>query len=252
MHYKTYLLTSLLLFSGLSLCAGNIVGQFTGEVNVAWGEAIPGVKTKIHTNEKIIALTFDACGSVNDGYDAKLIDYLIKEKVPATLFVTGRWIDKFKKEFINLSKDSLFEIENHGLNHKPASVKGESAYGIKGTRNIQELIDEVEKNAVKMQNLTGKKPKFYRSGTAYYDEAAVKVIKKLGYEAVGFSVLGDAGATFSKAKVKQQLLSAPAGSIIIMHMNHPEKDTAEGVIEAIPILKEKGFKFVKLEDYILE
>jgi peptidoglycan/xylan/chitin deacetylase (PgdA/CDA1 family) len=68
---------------------------------------------------------------------------------------------------------------------------------------------------------------------------------------VGFSVLGDRGATYSREQVKNALLSANTGSIIICHMNHPEKETAEGVIDAIPELKKKGFEFVKLSGYSL-
>jgi hypothetical protein len=34
-------------------------------------------------------------------------------------------------------------------------------------------------------------------------------------------------------------------------MNHPEGDTAEGVIEAIPELKKRGFRFVKVSEYDL-
>jgi peptidoglycan/xylan/chitin deacetylase (PgdA/CDA1 family) len=33
-----------------------------------------------------------------------------------------------------------------------------------------------------------------------------------------------------------------------MHMNHPEGETAQGVIEAIPEMKKRGFRFVKLSE----
>ena len=230
----------------------NIVKQFKGRIPNEWGEKLPGVKTHLITNDKAIALTFDACGSKNDGYDEQLINFLIAQKIPATLFINSRWIDKHRKEFNGLVASNLFEIENHGLNHKPASVNGKSKYGIKGTASVSELFDEVEKNALKIESLTGKKPYFYRSGTAYYDDVAVKVIEALGYEIAGFSVLGDAGATYKKEQVKEALLSAQPGSIVICHMNHPEGETAEGIIEAIPLLKKQGFKFVTLSAYALE
>jgi peptidoglycan/xylan/chitin deacetylase (PgdA/CDA1 family) len=44
-------------------------------------------------------------------------------------------------------------------------------------------------------------------------------------------------------------MECPPSSIILMHMNHPEGETADGVIEAIPELKKRGFKFVKLAEY---
>lgn len=41
-----------------------------------FGEFIKGVITGIDTSEKIVALTFDACGGNGNGYNANLINYL--------------------------------------------------------------------------------------------------------------------------------------------------------------------------------
>ena len=57
-------------------------------------------------------------------YDSSLINFLKEEKIPATLFISGRWIDANYDTFIKLSKDTLFEIENHGLRHKPSQPAG--------------------------------------------------------------------------------------------------------------------------------
>ena len=104
-------------------------------------------------------------------------------------------------------------------------------------------------NALKIQTLTGRKPKYYRPAAAYCDEICVEIANALGYEVVNFSVLGDAGVTYTKRRVKEALSKAPPSSIILLHMNHPESETAEGVIEAIPELKRRGFRFVKLSEY---
>jgi peptidoglycan/xylan/chitin deacetylase (PgdA/CDA1 family) len=138
------------------------------------------------------------------------------------------------------------------MNHKPASVNGRSVYGLKGNENPAELVDEVELNAEKIEKLTGRKPLYYRSGTAYYDETAVKIIHELGYKIAGFSVLGDMGATYKKAQVEKALLGAAPGSVVIFHINHPEKETGKGVIAALPKLKARGYKFVKLSDCTLK
>ena len=229
-----------------------ITAKYQGMAPLQWGENVKGVLTKLDTNDKVIALTFDACGSKGDGFDSMLFDYLVKEKIPATFFISGRWIDRHPEEFKKISSNSLFEIENHGMNHKPASVNGRAVYGIKGDENLGELVDEVELNAEKIEKLTGRKPQFYRSGTAYYDEVAVQIIHELGYKIAGFSVLGDMGATYKKEQVKNALLGAPAGSVVIFHINHPEKDTGKGVIAALPALKSRGYKFVRLADYSME
>ena len=227
-----------------------IVSTFSGKSPKEWGEVVKGVKTRLRTNQKVIALTFDACrGPRSSGYDAKLINYLKREKIPAALFISGRWIDANREIFEELAKNPLFEIENHGLNHKPCSVNGRSVYGIEGTKSVDEIFDEIEQNAIKIETLIGRKPRYYRPGAAYCDEICVEVAIALGYEVVSFNVLGDAGVTYSKKQVKEALLNAPSSSIVLLHMNQPEGETAEGLIEAIQELRKHGFKFVRLSDY---
>ncbi|KKS68315.1 MAG: Polysaccharide deacetylase [candidate division TM6 bacterium GW2011_GWE2_42_60] len=227
-----------------------IVTQFEGKVPYEWSETATGVVSTLGTSDKVIALTCDACGSKTDGYDKELIDFLIKENVPATLFINARWIDKNPTIFKELAANPLFEIESHGMEHKPCSVNGNSIYGLQGTKSPAEVVDEVEKNGLKIALLTGRKPKYYRSGTAFYDEVAVQIVSELGYKVIGFSVLGDKGATLNANEVEKAFLTSENGSIIICHFNRPEKETGAGLRRAIPKLKEKGFTFVKLEEYL--
>ncbi len=230
-----------------------LVAAYAGETPEEWGEAVTGVKTSLKTKDRVIALTFDACGSPKGkGVDMDLIRFLEQEKVPATLFINARWIDANPELFLSLAANPLFTIANHGFHHRPASVTGRSIYGIDGTKDVAELVGEIELNARKIEQLTGQRPRYYRSGTAYYDEIAVQVSERLGHQVIGFSVLGDAGATFTKEQVTAALLKSVPGSIVILHMNHPESGTGEGVMTAIPQLKKKGFRFVRLSDYPLQ
>jgi len=229
-----------------------LVARFGRAVPQQWGETVTGVKTRLDTDEKIIALTMDACGSQKGmGFDAELLAFLEREQVPATLFINARWIEPNRQAFDRLAANPLFEIANHGLRHKPASVTGRSEYGIDGTQNVAELVDEIELGAAKIEAMTGRRPGFYRSGTAFYDEVAVQVAEALGQQVVGFSVLGDKGATYTRGEVKAALMMATPGDIIIVHMNHPEAGTCAGVIDAIPELKRQGFRFVRLSERAL-
>jgi peptidoglycan/xylan/chitin deacetylase (PgdA/CDA1 family) len=219
-----------------------------------WGEFVKGVDEDLVTNKKIIAFTFDACGGKNaNGYDAELIDFLRKEKIPATLFVTGKWIDANYSTFLELSKDPLFEIENHGFNHQPCSVDGESEYGIHGTKDIPDAIDEIEANAIKIEKITGRKPSFYRSATAYTDEACAKIAKQLGITIISFDVLSGDAVPFTPVKIIENNVSknVKPGTIIIMHFNRPKWNTYEAMIILVPELQKKGYTFAKLEDYPL-
>jgi peptidoglycan/xylan/chitin deacetylase (PgdA/CDA1 family) len=227
----------------------SILVSFIGKVPQQWGENVAGTKTKLNADQKIIALTFDACGGAKgSGYDAKLINFLKREKIPATLFLSGRWIDANPEISKELAENPLFEIGNHGLNHKPCSINGRKAQGIQGTKSIDELIDEIEQNARKIEILAGRKPKLYRPAAGFCDEYGVKIANALGYEVIGWSIVGDAGARYSKKDVVEAMLGAQPGDLVILHMNHPKGETAEGLMAAIPELKNRGFEFVRLGD----
>jgi peptidoglycan/xylan/chitin deacetylase (PgdA/CDA1 family) len=231
-----------------------IVSEFAYTPAGRWGEFVNGVDEKILTQKKIVAFTFDACGGKNgSGYDKELIDYLHKEKIPATLFISGKWIDSQFTVFLTLSRDTLFEIENHGLNHRPCSIDGESAYGIHGTANIEEAFDEIEANARKIEAITNHRPRFYRSATAFIDEACASMAAILGINVVSYQVLSGDAIPFTHESVIEEnvIKNLVPGAIVIMHFNHPEWNTKEAMEKIVPELRQMGYTFVRLKDYEL-
>jgi len=236
--------------ANMSVVTASLTTEFGAEQPRLWAENLSGVIRYLdyRPEEMKIALTLDACGSAHDGYDRELIDFLIAAKIPATLFINARWIDKNPQIFKALADNPLFDIQNHGQNHLPASVNGRSVYGLQGTANIGELVEEVAANKLKLAGLTGVEPTYYRSGTAYYDEVAVKIIQRLGQKVAGFSVLGDAGTTYTAAQIERTLSLVQPNDVIIAHMNHPERQTAEGLIPALRKLQDQGYHFVTLRE----
>ena len=190
-----------------------------------------------------IALTLDACEGKTD---TRIIALLREHQVPATIFVTNRWLRGNAALAADLASDPLFTLQAHGVRHKPASVAGWSAFGIAGTANIAALVDEVESSARAIAAISGKRPRWYRSGTAFYDEVALAVIHDLGFLVAGFAVSGDSGATLPGKSVARRLLGAKDGDIILCHINHPESGTWEGLNEAIPKMIQAGTRFVGL------
>jgi peptidoglycan/xylan/chitin deacetylase (PgdA/CDA1 family) len=204
-------------------------------------------------DQKVLAFTFDACGGRSSGYNAALIAYLRKEQIPATLFVTGIWIEKNKETFAELAKDPLFEIENHGLMHRLCSTEGKTKYGVHATRNLGDVIDEMELCARKIAQLTGRRPIFFRSATAYTDELAIKVAERLGMEVVSYDILsGDAMKASGKTMSKNILNGARHGAVVIMHFNHPELQEKQALEMSVPELRRRGFNFIKLEDFSIK
>jgi peptidoglycan/xylan/chitin deacetylase (PgdA/CDA1 family) len=218
-----------------------------------WGEFVKGVDEDIVTKKKIIALTFDACGNRSNKFNASLIAYLRAEHIPATLFVTGTWIDDNYLTFLELCKDTLFEIENHGYNHQPCSVDGESKYGIKGTPDVPDAFDEMEANERKIEAISGRRPLFYRSATAFTDEACARIARVLNITIVSFDILsGDALAFAAPEFIAGNVIKAARpGAIVIMHFNHPEWHGTEALKQIVPALRKEGYTFAKLKEYPL-
>ena len=74
-----------------------IINRYQGVQPTTWGENVPGVLTNIATEEKLVALTFDACDGTPGSFDQELIDFLIAEEIPATLFIGGQWIEQHQQ-----------------------------------------------------------------------------------------------------------------------------------------------------------
>lgn len=220
-----------------------VAARFNGIAPTAWGMDLGGITGALASPYEAdgrprVALTFDACGGEGGGeFDGALIDGLRAAGIPATLFLNSRWIDQHPDLAAQLAADPLFQLGNHGTRHLPLSVTGESAYGIDGTASAQEAVDEVWGNHLTLTRLIGHAPRHFRSGTAHYDDVAVQIVHALEETPAGFTVNGDGGATFSAATVAEQVVTAPAGAIVIAHMNQPGSGTASGMLEAVGALR---------------
>lgn len=189
---------------------------------------------------KKIALTLDACSGK---FDDDLIEFLIKNNIPATIFATKKWLEKnmLGVSIIKAHLD-LFDVEDHGENHIPAIIgKGRKIYGIPGEPDIIHLRREVTQGAKAIEETFGVSPHWYRGATAEYDSQSITEIEKMGFGIAGFSVNADEGATASRISIENKLKHVKSGDVIIAHMNKPSSDTAEGLSSGLRYLLDQGF-----------
>lgn len=207
----------------------------------------PTLKLSITTpGQPTVALTFDACmGKV----DHRILDMLVENRIPATIFVTGRWLKRNAEAFAVLqAHPDLFEIEDHGLNHVPAVDRPASIYGIPSAGSPDAVALEVEGGTDAIVKAGAPRPKFFRGATAKYTTSSIRQIEAMGYQIAGYSVNGDGGSLLGKAGTERAYARAKNGDVIISHINQPTHEAGEGVVAGILALKKRGFHFVLLRD----
>ena len=196
-----------------------------------------------------VCLTLDACGGPGgSGVDIDLVDMLISRQVPFTAFLNSRWVEANPDLTDRLAACPTVEIANHGTSHLPLSVTGASAYGIPGTADAGEVWDEIMGNQAALTERTGRAPRFFRPGTAHWDDVALAIAARLGLRAAGFSINGDGGATFPADTVEAEVGRAGPGDVVISHMNQPDAGTGAGYRAAVPAMLAEGVVFLTLSD----
>ena len=105
----------------------------------------PGIIEHGPRDSKMVALTFDACPtSKEDEYDERVIGVLINEKVPATLFMSGRWVEKNGEMAKYLADQPQFEIANHAFWH-PHMLEKDDERIVRELRRTQAIIKKVHR-----------------------------------------------------------------------------------------------------------
>ncbi|MEN9419223.1 MAG: hypothetical protein RI988_2843 [Pseudomonadota bacterium] len=197
-----------------------------------------------------VALTLDACSGAAD---TALLGFLVRERIPASVFVTARWLAANRQAVALLrAHPDLFAFENHGERHVPAVIgAGLSVYGLPGAPDLDALRREVLEGARAVQAASGTDPRWYRAATARYDAAALQELARLGVRVAGFSLNADGGGTLSAAQVAARVARAQDGDVILAHLNRPGSGTRAGLEQALPALRQRGFTFVRLDAHEL-
>ncbi len=210
------------------------------------------------TREKTVALTFDADMTADQGPRAAageyfdnpgLIDTLRELKVPATVFMTGRWADEYPQEARAIGRDPLFEVGNHSYSHY--SFTG-SCYGLPVLPE-KRMRSDVERafTAIRKAGVARPMP-YFRFPGGCYDNRALRAISPLGVTAVQWDVVsGDAFATDAEAVVRQVMDGVRPGSVVVMHCTRSAAPVTEQVVRAVvPELRSQGYRFLKVSQMI--
>lgn len=207
---------------------------------------------------KTVALTFDADMTADQGPRAaagerfdnpRLIATLRELKVPATVFMTGRWAEEYPDEARSIGRDPRFEIANHSYSHYAYT---DDCYGLPMVSK-ERMRSDVERAyaAFREAGVRNAMP-YFRFPGGCYDKAALGELTATGVTAVQWDVVsGDAFATDADAVARQVLDGVRPGSVVVMHCTRSAAPvTEQAVRQVVPELRRQGYRFVKVSELI--
>lgn len=199
--------------------------------------------SRVLTQEPVVALTFDACATRKKGYefDRRIFEILRSEQVPATIFVSGRWLEAHPAEARELAADPLIEFGNHSWDH-PHFTR------IKLAR----MDAEVEQTQAALARL-GRRAVAFRPPFGDWSPKVVREIRRLfRLPTVMWDVVSRDPSRKSTTEgiISEVLEHTQAGSIIIFHINGRGWHTAEALPRILSELRARGLKFMPLSELL--
>ncbi|MER5733062.1 polysaccharide deacetylase family protein [Streptomyces sp. NPDC002138] len=222
------------------------------------GGLTPVFERSRQTTDKTVALTFDADMTSDQGPRAaggehfdnpQLISTLRQLKVPATVFMTGRWAEEYPDQAKAIGTDPNFEIANHSYSHHAFKSP---CYGLPALDGAAARAD-VDRafEAFRKAGAVNTVP-YFRFPGGCYDDQALRVLATAKVTAVQWDVVsGDAFAKDPDAVAEQVLAGVKPGSVVVMHCTRSAAPvTEEAVRKIVPELRKRGYRFVKVSDLI--
>ena len=124
-----------------------------------------------------VALTFDLCPvRKGPGYDQALVDYLIDHHIPATFFMSGKWIAKHDPEVEHLLGIGFFEVGTHGEVHAHLPM-----------HDAKEQREEIAAPVRLLSEHYAHDTTLFRPPYGEYNDTTVDVVKQLGLRFIQWS-----------------------------------------------------------------
>ena len=200
------------------------------------GRKRPGMFNSVHTNRKVVALTFD------DGPHGKLtpqlLDLLKRENIHATFFVLGSLVAA-NPQIVQRMAAEGHEVGNHSWDHpRLPSLSAE-----KFQHQIADTTAVIEQN-------TGKKVTLMRPTYGLYNERVKnRLLNDYGLDMILWSVDPNDWKKPGADVVARRLVEgAHPGAILLSHDIHP--GTIAAMPQTIAQLKAKGYEFATVSELL--
>ncbi|UFU00887.1 polysaccharide deacetylase family protein [Radiobacillus kanasensis] len=184
------------------------------------------------TNSKVALLTID---DAPDTYAVEMAKTLKALNAPAIFFVNGHFLDTDEeKQKLKQIYDMGFVIGNHTYNHS----------------NLNDLSEEQQKEEIVsvsniVEEVTGKKPKFFRAPFGMNTDYSKQVVKEQGMVLMNWTYGYDWDQNYmTEDAIADIMVNAPElrdGANLLMH---DREWTAAAIDNIVNGLREKGYEIV--------
>lgn len=199
--------------------------------------------------EKRIALTFD--DGPRPDVLADLLPLLKSHNILATFFVIGSVAEDNTKWLAILSQNG-HEIENHSYGH-------ENMRALEKKKSIKAVLESILKTDAIINETTGRSTLFFRPPYWEISRAAIEYIQNVGFDVLTLEHPDINTLDYDDAAKKRlplALVKRVMGlveqrekkhiftHVLVFHELHV---TVEALSKLIPLLKEKGYRFIRLD-----
>lgn len=209
-----------------------------------------------------VALTFDACMTaamargLDPHYNHAVIAELRRTRTPATLFLSGLWIERNPAVAAELARDPLFELQNHGQSHRSFRPRcfGLIPVAPSDAGETQEAAEALEIDlAQRLLRGLGVTPRFFRPAGGCTTPRALRLLAARGLRPLGWDLYGADGRNPDAAAIARTVLrGVKPGSIVLLHMNGAPQ--APATAQALPLilqgLRTRGLTPVRVSELL--
>ena len=202
--------------------------------------------TRLPTSRPLVALTFDA-GSGAQALPS-ILDSLARAEVPATFFLTGRWVATYPDLARRIAAVPGHSIGNHTMDHPDLTTLSDTG-----------VAEQVRDAEAWIRDVTGRDPRpLFRFPYGATDTRTVRDVNGLDYGSIRWTVdtlgwEGTSGGQSADTVYARATGAAQPGEIVLMHVGAaPDGSTldADALPRVIAELKRRGYSFVAVWDFI--
>jgi peptidoglycan/xylan/chitin deacetylase (PgdA/CDA1 family) len=200
---------------------------------------VAGEIVRLQTRQHVVALTFDGGGNA-DGATG-VLRTLRREKVPATFFLTGHFVQSYPRLAHVIGR--RYPVGNHTVDHLDLLRLSAAA-----------ARREVTRAAVMIQRATGRDTRpYFRFPYGSRNSPTLRMVNELGYASVRWTVDTWGWMGFSQQSVpgavRRVLENLVPGEIVLMHLgssrDHSTIDS-KALPAVIQLVRARGYRFVTL------